>query len=59
MWEPRATHFSYIVLWLLQTVNATKDAESIVALGQLRVRGVTGGRALGQRQSKEERGSLT
>lgn len=32
VWEPRAPHFSYIVLPLLQTVNATKDAQPIVAL---------------------------
>lgn len=31
VWEPRAPHFSYIVLLLLQTVNATKDAQPIVA----------------------------
>lgn len=31
VWEPRAPHFSYIVLPLLQTVNATKDAQPIVA----------------------------
>lgn len=31
VWEPCAPHFSYIVLLLLQTVNATKDAQPIVA----------------------------
>jgi len=31
VWEPRAPHFSYIVLLVLQTVNATKDAQPIVA----------------------------
>lgn len=31
VWEPRAPHFSYIVLLLLQTVNSTKDAQLIVA----------------------------
>lgn len=36
VWEPSARHFSYIVLRLLQTVNATKDARPIVAQGQLR-----------------------
>lgn len=30
VWEPCAPHFSYIVLSLLQTVNATKDAQPIV-----------------------------
>jgi len=36
VWEPCAPHFSYIVLLLLQTVNTTKDAQPIVAQGQLR-----------------------
>lgn len=31
VWEPCAPHFSYIVLPFLQTVNATKDAQPIVA----------------------------
>lgn len=46
VWEPRAPHFSYIVLLLLQTVNSTKDAQLIVA------RDSWGGRAMGRRQAK-------
>lgn len=49
VWEPRAPHFSYIVLPLLQTVNATKDAQPIVALGQLRGEGTGGGGSRGRR----------
>ena len=30
VWELSAPYFSYIVLGLLQTVNATKDARAIV-----------------------------
>lgn len=52
VWEPRAPHFSYIVLLLLQTVNATKDAQPIVA------RDCWGGRALGRRQAREEGSGL-
>ncbi len=52
VWEPRAPHFSYIVLLLLQTVNATKDAQLIVA------RDSWGGRAMGWRQAREEGSGL-
>lgn len=48
VWEPRAPHFSYIVPPLLQTVNATKDAQPIVA------RDSWGGRAMGRRQARRK-----
>lgn len=54
VWEPCAPHFSYIVLFLLQTVNATKDAQPIVTRGQPERRG-----GPGRRQAREERASLT
>lgn len=52
VWEPRTPHFSYIVLLLLQTVNATKDAQPIVA------RDSWGGRAIGRRLAREEGSGL-
>lgn len=52
VWEPRAPHFSYIVLLLLQTVNATKDAQPIVAQDSW------GGRAMGRMQAREEGSGL-
>lgn len=57
VWEPCAPHFSYIVLFLLQTVNATKDAQPIVTRGQPEREGAGGGP--GRRQAREERASLT
>lgn len=48
VWEPCAPHFSDIVLLLLQTVNATKDAQPIVAWDRW------GRRAMGRRQAREE-----